>query len=251
MKRMRALSLVATATLFALLLACGGSEAPPEEASAPPEEPAAEELARVEEPPAESPAEAPEPEPEPAPPPAPKPKAAPKKPANPRVVMETSKGSLTIELYPDKAPVSVKNFLTYVDEGFYDGTIFHRVLKTFMIQGGGQTPSGEKQPTHPPIENEARKTGLSNLRGTIAMARTSFPHSATAQFFINTVDNNQGPTNLDPTPQTGFGYAVFGKVVEGMDVVDAIASTPVTMNQFGEPSKPTETLLIKSVKRAS
>ena len=249
MRPMRSIALVASAIALALLFACGGSEAPPEETAAAPEPV---ETAKVEDPVIEPPAEEPEPEPEPEPAaPAPKPKAAPKKPANPMVVMETSKGSITLELYPDKAPITVENFLAYVDQGFYDGTIFHRVIEDFMIQGGGMTTAGDKKPTRDPIQNEARTAGLSNERGTIAMARTFMPHSATAQFFINTRDNNQGTKNLDPTPQTGWGYCVFGKVVEGLDVVDVIAGSNVTMSPQGEPSKPTETLLIKSVKRAS
>lgn len=135
---------------------------------------------------------------------------------SPQVVLETSKGTIVIELDADKAPQTVENFLGYVESGFYDGTSFHRVIPGFMVQGGGFTADLGHKPTRAPIQNES-KNGLSNLRGTIAMARTNDPHSATAQFFINLVDNR----NLDA--RGGWGYAVFGKVVEGMDAVDAIA----------------------------
>ncbi len=141
--------------------------------------------------------------------------------SNPRVALETSKGSVVLELYPDRAPKTVENFLAYVESGFYDGTIFHRVIPGFMAQCGGFTPEMRKKPTGEPIPNEA-DNGLANDRGTVAMARTNDPHSATAQFFINVVDNG----NLNHTGKTprGWGYAVFGKVVEGMDVVDAIVA---------------------------
>ena len=134
-------------------------------------------------------------------------------------VIETSLGVIEIELYRDKAPVTVENFVTYVEEGFYDGLVFHRVIKSFMIQGGGFQPDGTSREVNDPIRNEARN-GLKNERGAIAMARTSNPDSATSQFFINTVDN----TGLDYPNPDGYGYAVFGKVVEGLDVVDAIES---------------------------
>jgi peptidyl-prolyl cis-trans isomerase B (cyclophilin B) len=136
-----------------------------------------------------------------------------------RVKLVTTLGDIVIELDRAKAPASVENFLTYVKDGFYDGTIFHRVIPTFMIQGGGFTPDMQKKTTRAPIANEA-DNGLTNDRGTIAMARTGDPHSATAQFFINVVDNKA----LNHTSKTarGWGYAVFGKVVEGMDTVDAI-----------------------------
>ncbi len=139
---------------------------------------------------------------------------------NPEVKMETSKGTMIIELYPDKAPKTVKNFLAYVRSGAYDGTIFHRVIKNFMNQGGGYTVDFEKKPTNDPIKNEA-DNGLKNLKYTIAMARTSAPHSATNQFFINTNDNSF----LDFTSKTsrGWGYTVFGKVIKGQDVVDKIS----------------------------
>lgn len=136
-----------------------------------------------------------------------------------KATIETSMGTITLELNSDKAPTTVGNFVKYAKEGFYDGTIFHRVIDGFMIQGGGFTKSMDQKPTHEPIRNEAMN-GLKNKRGTIAMARTMIVDSATSQFFINLVDNDF----LDftsPTPQ-GFGYAVFGKVTDGLDVVDAI-----------------------------
>ena len=138
---------------------------------------------------------------------------------NPVVIMETSLGTITIELYLDKAPVSVENFLHYVENNFYDGLIFHRVIPNFMIQGGGFTVDMQQKKTRDPIKNEAQN-GLKNLRGTLAMARTSIVDSATAQFFINVVDNDFLNFRND-TPQ-GYGYAVFGKVVAGMDIVDQI-----------------------------
>ena len=142
----------------------------------------------------------------------------------PMVILETSLGAIKVELYPDKAPVSAKNFLTYVKEGHYDGLIFHRVIREFMVQGGGFTKEmGERGSKHPPIRNEA-DNGLSNDRGTLAMARTSVVDSATAQFFINVV-NNDFLNHRAKTPQ-GYGYAVFGKVTEGMDVVDKIRAVP-------------------------
>jgi peptidyl-prolyl cis-trans isomerase A (cyclophilin A)/peptidyl-prolyl cis-trans isomerase B (cyclophilin B) len=141
-----------------------------------------------------------------------------------KVLMKTSLGDLTIELYPDKAPKTVENFLAYVNSGFYDGTIFHRVINNFMIQGGGFTQDLHQKPTRPAIANEA-KNGLSNLRGTLAMARTGDPNSATAQFFINVVDNPR----LDFTSEANgatWGYCVFGKVISGLDVVDKIRAVP-------------------------
>ncbi|MCC6206630.1 MAG: peptidyl-prolyl cis-trans isomerase [Gammaproteobacteria bacterium] len=140
-----------------------------------------------------------------------------------RVLLQTSQGDITLELDRAKAPVTVDNFLTYVRDGFYDGTIFHRVIKNFMIQGGGFTTDYQQKPTRPPIKNEA-DNGLKNLRGTIAMARTSNPQSATAQFFINTIDNSF----LDYRDQTqsGWGYAVFGKVVSGKETLDKIENLP-------------------------
>jgi cyclophilin family peptidyl-prolyl cis-trans isomerase len=142
----------------------------------------------------------------------------------PRVLLRTSEGDITIELAADKAPKSVANFLDYVKLKHYDGTVFHRVIDNFMVQGGGFGPDLKLKPTRPPVQNEA-DNGLSNLRGTVAMARTNDPHSATSQFFINVVDNNR----LDfVAKDNGFtwGYTVFGKVVEGMDVVDRIKATP-------------------------
>lgn len=141
----------------------------------------------------------------------------------PRVRLETNMGNIVVELYPDKAPKTVANFLQYVRDGFYNGTIFHRVISNFMIQGGGFTKDYKRKQTRPPIMNEA-DNGLKNLRGTIAMARTFEPHSATAQFFINVVDNPFLDHKND-TPR-GWGYAVFGKVVKGMDVVDKIRNVP-------------------------
>jgi cyclophilin family peptidyl-prolyl cis-trans isomerase len=162
---------------------------------------------------------------------------------NPKVIMKTSMGDITLELYMDKAPVSVKNFLGYVDDKFYDGTIFHRVIKGFMIQGGGHTADMNKKPTKGAIKNEA-DNGLSNKKGTIAMARMPDPHSATAQFFINHADND----NLDFSAKTdqGYGYCVFGKVVAGMDVVDAIANVKI-MTRRGMQNVPRETIEIISV----
>ena len=134
-------------------------------------------------------------------------------------VLETSLGVIEIELDRGKAPVTVDNFVTYVEDGFYDGLVFHRVMEGFMIQGGGFQPDGTRREGNDPIRNEARN-GLKNERGAIAMARTSNPDSATSQFFINTVDN----AGLDYPNPDGYGYAVFGKVVEGLEVVDAIES---------------------------
>lgn len=139
---------------------------------------------------------------------------------NPQVIMETSKGTIVLEVFPDDAPETVKNFLKYVRWGHYDGTIFHRVIPDFMIQGGGFSPDMKRQNTEMPVRNEA-DNGLRNKRGTIAMARTPDPHSATDQFFINT-KNNSFLNHTNTTPK-GWGYTVFGKVVKGMDVVNAIS----------------------------
>ena len=161
---------------------------------------------------------------------------------NPRVALKTTKGTIVVELYPDKAPRTVENFLRYVREGFYAGTVFHRVIPGFVIQGGGLTPDLRPKPTRAPIPNEA-KNGLSNRRGTVAMARTMVVDSATSQFFVNLADN----TFLDhrnETPQ-GYGYAVFGRVVEGMDVVDAIAAVP-TGTVKGFRDVPKEAVVIES-----
>ena len=163
--------------------------------------------------------------------------------AAPRVTLTTSKGEIVVELYPDKAPLTVKNFLTYVNEKFYDGTVFHRVIPGFMIQGGGFTADMNQKATKAPVKNEAGN-GVSNARGTIAMARTSNPDSATAQWFINLKDN----TFLDKKQsQDGWGYTVFGKVVKGMEVVDAIAGVP-TGRKSGMSDVPTQTVTITSAK---
>jgi cyclophilin family peptidyl-prolyl cis-trans isomerase len=141
----------------------------------------------------------------------------------PKVKLHTSLGDIVIQLNAEKAPVTTANFLGYVKDGFYDGTIFHRIIKNFMAQGGGFTEKWDQKTTKAPIENEA-DNGLLNNRGTIAMARTSDPQSATAQFFINYVDN--GFLNFKSKTPQGCGYAVFGEVVEGMDVVDKMATVP-------------------------
>jgi peptidyl-prolyl cis-trans isomerase A (cyclophilin A) len=164
----------------------------------------------------------------------------------PKVIMKTSMGDITIELYPDKAPITVNNFLSYVNEKFYDGTIFHRVMKGFMIQGGGLTPDLGSKPAKTPIKNEAANM-LKNKRGTIAMARMPDIDSATCQFFINHVDN-PGLDHRDNTPE-GYGYAVFGKVTKGMDVVDAIANVK-TMTRNGRANVPREDITIISIRRA-
>jgi peptidyl-prolyl cis-trans isomerase A (cyclophilin A) len=156
------------------------------------------------------------------------------------VKFETSMGNIVLELNAQAAPVTVKNFLGYVEDGFYDGTIFHRVIPGFMIQGGGFTKEMQKKQTRDPIVNEA-SNGLGNERGTIAMARTSDPDSATCQFFIN--HNNNMPLNY--ASASNPGYAVFGKVTEGMDTVDAIASTKTT-TRGGYQNVPVTPILIKS-----
>jgi peptidyl-prolyl cis-trans isomerase B (cyclophilin B) len=163
----------------------------------------------------------------------------------PKVALETDKGRIVIELYPDKAPATVKNFLSYVDEGFYDGTIFHRVIPNFMIQGGGMSAAMKEKPTKAPVKNEA-DNGLKNERGTIAMARTQVPDSATAQFFINTVDNDF--LNFKAKTIQGWGYAVFGKVVEGLAVVDAIAKVKTT-SRGGHQDVPADTVMIIKAER--
>ena len=163
---------------------------------------------------------------------------------NPKVVLETSKGKIVLELYPDNAPETVKNFLNYVDAKFYDGMIFHRVIPNFMIQGGGFTTDMKRKTTRPPIKNEADK-GLKNDRGTIAMARTGDPHSATAQFFINSKNNDF--LNYRSKTQQGWGYAAFGKVVDGMKTVDAISAVK-TKTVSGARDVPAEPVVIKSAK---
>jgi cyclophilin family peptidyl-prolyl cis-trans isomerase len=166
---------------------------------------------------------------------------------NAYVVLETSLGAVKLELWGDKAPATVKNFLRYMDEKFYDGTIFHRVISNFMIQGGGFTEDMRQKPAHEPIRNEASGE-LKNRRGTIAMARTDQLNSATAQFFINVKDNN----SLDHRDNTaeGFGYAVFGKVIEGMDVVDRIRQVPTQVVQ-GAKDVPVTPVVILSLRRAA
>ena len=162
-----------------------------------------------------------------------------------KVTISTSVGDITLELYEDKAPITVENFLNYVDSGFYEGTIFHRVINDFMIQGGGLDKELNTKSTNEPIQNEANN-GLSNQQGTIAMARTNAPHSASAQFFINTTDN----LFLDFQKETeqGWGYCVFGKVLDGMDVVLKIEDTPTTIRN-GCQDIPEEDIVIEKVSR--
>ena len=162
--------------------------------------------------------------------------------ANPQLEVKTSQGTLIIELYQDKAPKSVENFLQYAKDGFFNGTVFHRVIPGFMIQGGGFTPDMKQKDTREPIQNEA-KNGLKNELGTLAMARTGDPHSASAQFFINLKDNGF----LDYPGRDGWGYAVFGKVVQGFDTVQKIATVP-TANAGPHQNVPTTPVLIESVK---
>jgi cyclophilin family peptidyl-prolyl cis-trans isomerase len=172
--------------------------------------------------------------------------------ANPIVVMETSLGTIKIELFEDKAPATVKTFLGYVDDKHYDGTIFHRVIGTFMIQGGGFSADKKEKASKPPIKNEA-SNGISNARGTIAMARETAPDSATCEFYINVVDNPR----LDRAhAKDGFGYCVFGKVIDGMDVVDKIKGVKTGEGTLERKSGadrsntvPVEDVVIKSVQR--
>ena len=159
-----------------------------------------------------------------------------------KVQIKTSLGDITVELYADKAPKSVENFLAYAKSGFYDGTIFHRVIADFMIQGGGFTPDLRQKKTRAPVVNES-KNGLSNLRGTIAMARTADPNSATAQFFINTVDNPR----LDYAGDANPGYCVFGKVTAGLDVVDKIRALPTGAQGPFRSDVPTTPVIIEKV----
>ena len=163
---------------------------------------------------------------------------------NPVVVMETTLGSITMELLADAAPVTVENFLQYAGDGFFDGTVFHRVIPGFMIQGGGLLPNLTEKSTREPIRNEA-DNGLSNARGTISMARTSVVDSATAQFFINTVDNARSLDHRGASPRD-YGYAVFGRVTDGMDVVDAISGV-ATGRQGPHQNVPVEPVVINSV----
>ncbi|GGF53956.1 peptidylprolyl isomerase [Alteromonas lipolytica] len=157
------------------------------------------------------------------------------------VTFKTNHGDITLELFADKAPKTVENFLSYVKDGFYDNTIFHRVIDGFMIQGGGMTPDMEQKDTKSPIENEANN-GVSNEAGTIAMARTNDPHSATAQFFINVKDNDF--LNFSSESMNGWGYCVFGKVTEGMDVVEKIKNVK-TGNHGYHQDVPVEAVIIE------
>jgi len=159
------------------------------------------------------------------------------------VTLETTHGNIVIELNEEKAPETVKNFLSYVNDGFFDGTIFHRVIPNFMIQGGGFMPGMVQKSTEDPVKNEA-DNGLANDRGTIAMARTNDPHSATAQFFINHNDNSF--LNHTAPTGSGWGYCVFGKVTDGMDAVDAIAAVS-TGNNSGHADVPVEDIVINKV----
>ena len=166
--------------------------------------------------------------------------------ANPQVEFDTSAGKIRVELYPDAAPKTVANFLDYVKAKHYDGTQFHRVIGGFMIQGGGFTPDFKQKPTKPPIAIESEqssKAGLLNVPGTLAMARTSDPNSATAQFFINVADNKF--LNFRESTMQGYGYTVFGKVVSGMDVVDKIAKAPTGAGGPFPKDVPTEPVIIK------
>jgi cyclophilin family peptidyl-prolyl cis-trans isomerase len=163
---------------------------------------------------------------------------------HPLVELDTTYGPIVLELDRAKAPITVDNFLKYVDEGFYNGLIFHRVIPGFMIQGGGMDESMREKTTRAPIQNEARKSGLSNKRGTVAMARTNDPDSATAQFFINLEDKN---TFLDPSGGSA-GYAVFGKVLSGIETVDAIAKVP-TGRKGPHEDVPEKPVVIKGAKR--
>ncbi|NIO10774.1 MAG: peptidylprolyl isomerase A [Deltaproteobacteria bacterium] len=163
-------------------------------------------------------------------------------PDNPKVVFTTTQGSFLVEFYPNKAPLTVKNFLAYVDSGFFDNTIFHRVIPGFMIQGGGFTQDMKRKTTQPPIKNEA-KNGLKNKRGTLSMARTRDVNSATSQFFVNVKDN----AFLDHGVRD-YGYAVFARVIAGMEVVDKIAAVP-TGNSGPFQNVPKTPVVIKSARR--
>lgn len=163
---------------------------------------------------------------------------------NPMVNMSTSLGDVTIELYPDQAPETVENFLQYTGNGFYDGTIFHRVIPGFVLQGGGFTPELDRKTTREPIRNES-DNGLKNLRGTLSMARLPDPHSATSQFFVNLADN----PHLDHQGGSQWGYAVFGRIVDGMDVIDAIAGVKTTTTA-GHRDVPAEPVIIEQARPA-
>ena len=165
--------------------------------------------------------------------------------ANPQVEMKTTLGTVVIELYRDKAPLTVDNFLRYVNDRHYDGTLFHRVIPGFMIQGGGYRPDFSEKPVRKPVRNEAGN-GLRNEIGTVAMARTDDPHSATAQFFINVADNEALDFRF-PT-QKGYGYCVFGKVVKGMNVVQRIAKVRTGPGRGGHENVPVKPVLIESIK---
>ena len=239
---------VLAVALLVFLVACGSQPEP--ETAAEPETPVEETVEVEAEEPEEEVAEEPEPEvveepvvvaEVPAPPP-----VVETAPAGPAVVvMETSMGTVRIELFEDRAPKSVENFLAYVDDKYYDGTIFHRVITDFMIQGGGFNPDMTEKNSRAPIENESRD-GETNARGTIAMARTGDPHSATAQFFINHANNRM--LDFGAGSPGSWGYAVFGRVIEGMDVVDAIAVVP-TGNSGRYQNVPVGTVTINSVRR--
>ncbi len=165
--------------------------------------------------------------------------------ADPQVEIRTNLGNMTVELYPDKAPKTVDNFLRYVKDGHYRNTVFHRVIPGFMIQGGGFDKTFAQKPTRQPVENEAAN-GLRNDTGTIAMARTSDPHSATAQFFIN-IANNTFLNYTSPTPR-GYGYTVFGKVINGMDVAEKIAATPTGTRGPFPSDVPKSDIVIEDIK---
>ena len=169
--------------------------------------------------------------------------------ANPQVDIETTAGTIRLELYPDAAPKTVANFLEYVKAGHYDGTQFHRVIPGFMIQGGGYTGEFREKPTRPPVPIESEqsvKAGLSNVPGTVAMARTSEPNSATSQFFINVANNQR--LNFRSADMAGYGYTVFGKVVGGMEVVNKIAQTPTGPGGPFPTDVPKERVTIKSAR---
>ncbi len=165
--------------------------------------------------------------------------------ANPQVELQTNKGTIVIELYPDKAPATVENFLRYVKDGYYNGTIFHRVIPKFMIQGGGYDQAYQKKQTDKPVRNEA-DNGLQNSIGTVAMARTNDPHSATSQFFINVADN--AFLNFRAPTTRGYGYTVFGKVIKGMGVVNGIANAPTGRAGPFRKDVPAEMVTIEQVK---
>ena len=166
---------------------------------------------------------------------------------HPRVHMQTSYGAIIIELDPARAPKTVANFLSFIQDGFYKGTIFHRVIDNFMVQGGGFTPGMSQKPTHGPIENEANN-GLRNTRSTIAMARTTEPHSATGQFFINVKDNDF--LNYSEPSPSGWGYCVFGSVVDGMHVVDQIKGV-ATGSSLGFKDVPLADIMIENIQLVS